>query len=331
MNNKVILVELGEHALSMSESALGSDGMVLESIADQLCSVEEPTGLDLALVAMMGSIESRLMVAGLAKWAAFGFPQYTMGHRYAAALLVTSATEEALAQVRPPFEAFIIDVPNDLLFLVKPGTKELDPIQQIFVVRHENARVADGWSWSYTAYSSIGLSLYRYGVTASELLPPWLDETNTTGPFGPPATVSHEVTDYDKQTMALIGRLIINVCLAVSDPTKVKPIGAGHAQWQSRSSMKGARRAPFPSCRTFQVGTPVKHDFREHVRAFARGERSKLSVQSLISGHFKMQPHGPQRSLRKLIWLEPYWRGPEDAPIPLRPHLLGAQSAEVVK
>jgi hypothetical protein len=68
------------------------------------------------------------------------------------------------------------------------------------------------------------------------------------------------------------------------------------------------------------VGHPVKHDFREHVRSFARGERDKLSVQSLISGHYKMQPYGPQRSLRKLIWLEPYWRGPEDAPIPIRPH-----------
>lgn len=43
--------------------------------------------------------------------------------------------------------------------------------------------------------------------------------------------------------------------------------------------------------------------------------RHQLLVRSLVAGHWKMQPHGPNRSERKLIRIEPYWRGPLDAPV----------------
>jgi len=67
----------------------------------------------------------------------------------------------------------------------------------------------------------------------------------------------------------------------------------------------------------------VKHDFRDRVRDYVEGKsHSAPNVQVLVSGHHKMQPHGPGNSLRKLIWREPFWRGPEDAPIAIRPHKL---------
>jgi hypothetical protein len=39
-----------------------------------------------------------------------------------------------------------------------------------------------------------------------------------------------------------------------------------------------------------------------------------LAARQEVSGHFKLQPHGPAGSLRKLIWVEGYARGPDDAP-----------------
>jgi hypothetical protein len=46
----------------------------------------------------------------------------------------------------------------------------------------------------------------------------------------------------------------------------------------------------------------------------------KLMVRTLVSGHWKMQPYGPERANRKLIRIDPFWRGPMDGPIsnPLR-------------
>jgi hypothetical protein len=28
-----------------------------------------------------------------------------------------------------------------------------------------------------------------------------------------------------------------------------------------------------------------------------------------VSGYWREQPHGPSRSLRKTLWIEPFWRG----------------------
>lgn len=40
-----------------------------------------------------------------------------------------------------------------------------------------------------------------------------------------------------------------------------------------------------------------------------------LSERQEVSGHFKLQPYGPQQSQRRMIWVSGYERGPEDAPL----------------
>jgi hypothetical protein len=40
-----------------------------------------------------------------------------------------------------------------------------------------------------------------------------------------------------------------------------------------------------------------------------------LTSRQEVTGHFKLQPHGPGGSLRKMIWVASYDRGPENAPI----------------
>lgn len=44
------------------------------------------------------------------------------------------------------------------------------------------------------------------------------------------------------------------------------------------------------------------------------------AIQRLVRGHHKRQVVGIGRSGRRVIWIEPYWRGPEDAPILTRPY-----------
>jgi hypothetical protein len=40
-----------------------------------------------------------------------------------------------------------------------------------------------------------------------------------------------------------------------------------------------------------------------------------ITARQDVSGHFKLQAHGPSRSLRRLIWVNAYERGPDDAPV----------------
>lgn len=52
-----------------------------------------------------------------------------------------------------------------------------------------------------------------------------------------------------------------------------------------------------------------------HLLDGGAGDGSPLLVRVRVQGHWRRQPHGPGRRERKLIWIEPFWRGPEDGPI----------------
>lgn len=273
------------------------------------------------------SAEGQLTSIGLVRWTHAGFPSIQIGHRYAAALLTTNATAEAIDAARPPFPAFMIELPDGLLSIENPSSGAAEPLRRILVSRISSSRLPDGWAWAYTAYTENGLTLYRFGVSGQELLPATIDEDVL--PDGRKKIrdpLDFEVSKTDERVMALVGKLIVNTCLAMSDPTQVREIGKSHEAWRKRQRASAAgnvRDFPEPVVRVFQVGKSVKHDFRDVVREYVTGARKSASVQVLVAGHYKMQPHGPRNSLRKLIWREPFWRGPDDAPIPMRPHVLG--------
>lgn len=63
--------------------------------------------------------------------------------------------------------------------------------------------------------------------------------------------------------------------------------------------------------RPYVVGTKVtiSPELKKVARKIARGKTAEVEVASYVRGHHKMQAHGPLRSLRRMIWIEPYWRG----------------------
>lgn len=44
------------------------------------------------------------------------------------------------------------------------------------------------------------------------------------------------------------------------------------------------------------------------------GTGAPLAVRSLVRGHWRRQAHGPGRSLRRVRWIRPFWRGPDTGP-----------------
>lgn len=80
---------------------------------------------------------------------------------------------------------------------------------------------------------------------------------------------------------------------------------------------KKAHAAPWVMCR------PVVVDCREHVSDYVSDRaRGKLSVRTLVRGHWRRQACGKARLERKLIHIEPFWKGPEDGPIAVRSHVI---------
>jgi hypothetical protein len=136
-----------------------------------------------------------------------------------------------------------------------------------------------------------------------------------------PSAFGVEMTDLDSRSVELLGRLIVSAMLHMTQKSQVKPIGKGH-----QGHREGSRNGAEPTRRVFQLCHEVRHDMRQAVKDYVGGNlRAKISVQLVVSGHWKQQAHGPQLSLRKRQFIEPYWRGLEDAPIAFRSHALGSQ------
>lgn len=275
------------------------------------------------LIRSLASIpDGQILVLGMINWADSGFPTVTMGQKYCAAMLMTNVTPDIYEYVRRPWRAFFIEVPEGILTVDDPAEKERRNIKRILVTEVQSGlRIIEGVeypagpSWAYLTFSDTPISLWRYGVTVEQLLPPRLGEN----PYESDPTCL-EFKDDDARVAALIGRLIVNTCLTMSNPDYVQQIGPGHKRFAD-SRRRNERTA---NHRVFQIGSPVKIDFRDRVRQYVlSGKQGRpLEVQSTVAGHYKAQPYGPRNSLRKVVWREPYKRGPADGNIMIRPHEL---------
>ncbi len=238
-------------------------------------------------------------------WADQAFPSVTMGHKYAASLMSTSIAPELVADVVPPYKAFLIEVPNKLLEVEDQTNGTLAGIRYVLV---HYLITSNGPTWSYVALTDGTTSIWRHGVPVSEIAEEDPENITTWDHY----SFALETTDRDERLHVLIGRLLVGACLALSSRDYSKPIGKSHGV-----SDGVLRTSDEPLVRTFQIGRPVKIDCRQVVHDYVAGIRNSApGVQKLLRGHWQRYYFGPRpSSVCRWLHKEPYWRGPEDAPI----------------
>lgn len=273
------------------------------------------------------STEEGLMLGlGVARWADQAYPLVQLaGHRYAAALMSTRPPQDA--DIRPPWKSFVIELPQGMLE-TDDQNGVMRPLTHVLVFTFPMYLKAEDYghpermvmSWSFMATGPHGVDLHRWRKTFDSLL----DEGDYEGEDPFPSALAMDLSDRDARTMQLLTRLVVNTCLVMSDPEAVRPIG-GSSKARRAKSKRGAAE---PIFRTFRVGKPIKLDCRPAVQAYLNGERNReLSVQFLVRGHWRNQACGPRLTERRLTWIEPYWKGPEDAPINRRAHIVGTETS----
>lgn len=289
------IVELSEIYWRRSYATTDDDGAAWESFAS---SCPELAGAPAPNVAM---------AFWSARWRSKGFPRVVVGPRRAAVLMATGIRAEQMPDVVPPWPAFLVELTDSpiQINLVNGGTSPIDRIEVHYASHHTGAP-----AWSIIAETPAGPSIHRFNVAPTK----WLDDKLE----HEPVTDGHsslEVDDVDLRALTTLSRLVTGLCMSLSDPER-------YAEARARAKGKSyrARRRGPPQLADFVLGDDVRVDVREAVAEYvARGGRAP-KVQSLVRGHWKMQAHGVDRALRKWIHVEPYWRGPEDAPVLIRRH-----------
>lgn len=287
---------------------------------------------------MMQKLDGVARLLMLADWAEYGFPVVQVGHKLCASLLVTRVTSGVLAELKLPFPVFEIELPTKTFYTetVEESGREMHELAFAlcgtflgpFVPTTEEARtpstVQEVRQCFAVLASAATCTLWSVRHTIADLgdFQRFDDADIENMRIEELRNLAHalETTDVDERNIAMLARLFANVCLFMTESGMSKRIGKAHGTPTPAASPRTLRRCPPPQARVFQLTTPVRHDFREVVVDYLRGGGTPPSVQGVVAGHHKMQAIGQGRTGRKRIYVEPYWRGPEDAPIALRPH-----------
>jgi hypothetical protein len=259
--------------------------------------------------------DGNLLAFMASHWTHYAFPAVRyQGHKYAAALMSTGIPKDI--ELHAPWPTFLIEVPDRLLSVASSINGEQVEVRYIMAcfhpTRREDEPVQPGCT--FVGWCEDGTTVYRIRQTYKELLsePEELEDMERAawGAF------QQELSKQDDRVLNLLTRLLVNTCVLMTEKKDVKPLGH-----PASDEVAMARKTREPVCRVYQVGRPVTVDCREEVRQYVHGKRrGTASLQWLVRGHLRNQPHGPQKSLRKVIWIEPHFKGPEDAPILVRSH-----------
>lgn len=224
------------------------------------------------------------------RWAKLGFQKIEMTDAFAASLIVSKAE---LADVRMPWKAFVIDIPLGLIF-----TEEGDSIDKMLV----DCTDGDAIDCKVFAFASDGGKRWVTVVSLKQ------DE------------------DPNDACSNVIRRLVASTCIACTVPGLLQKRPEPNGPRPSKPVKRDPKAPPAPpTFARYVLGKPINVDFRDRVRQFCRTGSfagSKLEVRTMVRGHFKIVHHGPNWSLAKSKWIEPYWKGPEDGLTIVRPHVM---------
>lgn len=240
------------------------------------------------------------------KWVDCGCPRLLIDDKFAALMISTDVKSDD--DIQPPYDAFEMRVPKGLL-LPKGGG-------DITFIQVFRCKIFGEYLWSYravaanvervahTEFEHPTVTYRRVLVKSKDLR--YINEDEA-------AKYKTTRNSHESLLTECIGKLIASTCVALSDPDMVRERKTSKGRGCKTKRLSGA-----PNVREFVVGKPVKIDCRQAVRDYIAGETgkgNKLTVQTLVRGHWRNQAHGVGRQLRKMIHIEPFWRGPEDAKI----------------
>jgi len=278
-------------------------------------------------------LRDTLMSAHLyTRWDQCGRPVFRLTENLMASLLLTDPKDVEPELIRPPFRTFGLEIP-DSFWETLNYKDDMVPIRTVWVhnstslkvdldevvVELEAARKAPHIRLITFMLCGRGVSLHDSleqhpldDMSVSE----WLTQDTGTKNM----VLNLPQSEQDFHVRLAMRRLYVNLCLYVGERGRGRRLNPGLAQKQAkRRRKKGKPKVEKIKGDTWILGKEIVLDKElvESAKDWVRhkgGQRNrwKIRKRSVTIGHWRSQAHGPARSLRKRIWIEPYWRGPRE-------------------
>ena len=247
---------------------------------------------------------------GSAYWAKLGRPAFNLTLDFFRAIAVTDFGDTAEQKLHLPFPAFLIRYPEPLgsceamsafvypCFAKVQGV-EMEP--KLCVYRMSLGASKKGVDGPFTQWVEgveLGPFLHAGGRPLERIDPV---ERIASEELGAEGDTARRATDLQLARMVL-GNLTSYINESGGLPSTKKtgpdvPVEREHAT-EPR----------------FRVGRPIRlgPQLRDALRPGQTKEGWKLAQRFVVRGHWRNQAYGPERSLRRKQWIQPFWKGPED-------------------
>jgi hypothetical protein len=255
-----------------------------------------------------------LNVHFLARWLDVAMPTFELTRDLLAALILTDPGDVDGEDVRFPFPSFVVAIPGDFWTIVGvSGAVERVAMLVVHSYRTFWVSDPDGPEKDFlmlSAFSAGGTNLWDRtgGIPTSGSIREWLELRHDPGAG---------VTPDEERLQILMRRVAANVALYVAEKGRGKRRGPSGSRSRKRRSARRRARLDKPKPTTWVLGSEVKLDAPTVAAArddLDGGARWSVSKRFVVRGHFRNQAHGPGRTLRKRIFVAPFWKGPRDAP-----------------
>lgn len=263
-------------------------------------------------------------------WYASNFSKVILDPNLAASLMATKVTSEVVDAVVAPWKTFVIDVSGlDLPYVTAQGDERA--LHTVSVEKVDR----DGKTFWHLMLFAGKWNLLGQLLSPADLVDGDVDDVidRGAGELGKldsadaehvalgslPKDLAASITAANARVFVAVQRLVVGVCLTMSDPTQVTKVKPA----KKKPTITPKHLRGLPVTQTYQVGRPVVLDCKKEISDWVRGRRgTSPTVRVLVRGHWKMQPHGPGSLERKVIQVAPYWRGDEHMPKVVRAHEL---------
>lgn len=132
-----------------------------------------------------------------------------------------------------------------------------------------------------------------------------------------------KIVDSAEEIFRFLMNVVIYITHGDADETLVNS-SSEYAKYRSRMlAAKGKKRESLKDhLKKMNNGTRVLLGKNYSIKRWDHADRAAgeatgrhITVRTLVSGHWRNQPCGIGHLERKVIWIEPFWRGPEAAPL----------------
>lgn len=219
-------------------------------------------------------------------WAYAGYNVFELSNDFVAAMLLTDPRQIHFDDLRTPFPGILITIPSGFA----TGVEGL-PYTKLHLSHVEGA---------WNLYATDGTRVLDTSVGRGQALS-WdlLESLETEEP--------KEITGADADVVRTIRQIAFGMLAYVTAVDR-----AVEERVDTRSKKRLRDDGPRPH--VHDVGRTVKIDpiLIKYARAGTREIALQMKRRFIVRGHYRNQAHGTGHRDRKLLWIEPFWKGPKE-------------------